>query len=79
MQERLSQCDMVIKYINDFGSITTLQAFHDLGITRLASRIHDLKKRGYCFARETMESQNRYGQPVRYIRYSFLTIDRAEE
>lgn len=43
----MTQCERIIKYINDFGSITTYQAFTDLGITRLASRIHDLSERGY--------------------------------
>ena len=44
--EKLSQCEMIIKYIRDFGSITTLQAFRDIGCTRLASRINDLKTVG---------------------------------
>ena len=65
-----SQCDRIIKYINDYGSITTLQAFSDLGCTRLASRIRDLRKQGYSFKIEVVTSKNRYGEPVRYNRYS---------
>ncbi len=65
-----SQCDRIIKYINDYGSITTLQAFSDLGCTRLASRIHDLRKQGYNFKIEVVTGKNRYGEPVRYNRYS---------
>lgn len=65
-----SQCDRIIKYINDYGSITTLQAFSDLGCTRLASRIHDLRKQGYSFKIEVVTSKNRYGEPVHYNRYS---------
>lgn len=34
----------VFKYMNDFGSITSLQAFLDLGETRLSARIYELKK-----------------------------------
>lgn len=39
----MNQCDKIIRYIKDFGSITTMQAFQDLGITRLSGRIYDLK------------------------------------
>lgn len=66
----MTQCDMIINYIKEFGSITTLDAFRDLGVTRLASRIHDLKEQGYDFKRETIRSENRYGEPVHYMRYS---------
>lgn len=65
-----SQCDRIIKYIEDYGSITTLQAFTDLGCTRLASRIHDLKRQGYNFKIEVINSRNRYGEPVRFNKYS---------
>ncbi len=67
--EKLSQCKMIIKYIRDFGSITTLQAFKDLGCTRLASRITDLKNRGYRFRDKYVTSKNRYGVKVSYKKY----------
>lgn len=67
--EKLSQCEMIIKYIRDFGSITTLQAFNDLGCTRLASRINDLKNRGYRFRDEYVTSKNRYKVKVTYKKY----------
>lgn len=67
---RKTQCDRIVRYIEDYGSITTLQAFTDLGCTRLASRIHDLKNRGYSFRIETVKSKNRYGEIVNYNRYS---------
>lgn len=66
----MNQCERIIKYINDFGSITTLQAFSDLGCTRLASRICDLRKQGYEFNKNFETSKNRYGESVNYIRYS---------
>ena len=79
--EKLSQCEMIIKYIKDFGSITTLQAFRDLGCTRLASRINDLKNRGYTFGDEYVTSKNRYGVKVSYKKYYLEgtdgTVDKA--
>lgn len=32
-----TQADRVLDYIKQFGSITTLEAFRDLGVTRLSS------------------------------------------
>lgn len=65
-----TQCDRVIKYIQDFGSISTLEAFNELGCTRLASRICDLSKEGYEFDKNFETKKNRYGEKVSYIRYS---------
>lgn len=67
--DRLTQCEMIIRYIKEFGSITTLQAFRDIGCTRLASRINDLKNQGYKFKDEFVTSKNRYGATVSYKRY----------
>lgn len=50
----MTQKQMVINYIDDFGSITQLQALADLGIMRLASRISDLKEDGFKIVK-TME------------------------
>ena len=41
-----------IKYINDFGSITSYQAYADLGVTQLGTRIKELKAKGYEFKTE---------------------------
>ena len=73
--EKLSQCEMIIKYIRDFGSITTLQAFRDIGCTRLASRINDLKNRGYRFRDKYVTSKNRYGVKVSYKKYYLEEAD----
>ena len=66
----MTQCERIIKYMDDFGSITTFEAFSDLGIMRLASRIHDLKEAGYDIKRESIKAKNRYGEIVHYARYS---------
>ena len=45
----MNQCDKIIRYIKDFGSITTMQAFQDLGITRLSGRIYDYGEKVHYF------------------------------
>ncbi len=65
----MNQEQKIINYVERFGSITTLDAFRDLAITRLSARIFNIKKMGYkvTSARET--SKNRFGEDVNYSRY----------
>ena len=71
---RYTQKELVMKYINDFGSITPMQAFSDLGITKLATvvsrLIHD---DGVEFVKSMQISRNRYGRSCTFMRYSFPT------
>lgn len=60
----------ILNYISDFGSITPMQAFSDLGITKLATRVSELKKDGWTFKREFVCSTNRYGHNVTFAKYS---------
>ena len=39
----MTQEDKVLQYMQDFGSITTWDAFTDLGITRLSAKIFNLR------------------------------------
>ena len=73
--EKPTQSERIIQYINDFGSITTWEAFTELGITRLASRIHDLTDEGYEFDRKVEKAKNRYGEHIHYTRYSLRKDD----
>lgn len=66
----MNQWEKIIQYINDFGSISPMEAFSDLGITKLATRISEMRKDGIEFEQKWECSKNRYGQSVRYMRYS---------
>ena len=65
-----TQTERVLNYVATFGSITTREAYLDLGIARLASRIYDLEKQGHHFNRETIKSKNRFGEDTHYTRYT---------
>ena len=65
----MTQNEMVLQYMQDFGNITPLKAFQDLGILRLAARIKDLTDRGVKISRSLEFATNRYGKKVRYMRY----------
>ena len=70
--KEVNQNDLVLAYIRAYGSITTLEAFRDLGVARLASRICDLKKQGYTFHKDIAKAKNRFGKNVRFTRYSLI-------
>ena len=69
---KTTQKDRVLGYINEFGSITTWQAYADLGITRLAAKIFELKRDGYIFSTEVIKNTNRYGEPCHYFKYRLV-------
>ena len=64
-----TQCERVLKYMRDFGSIDPKQAIADLGVYRLGARVYDLKKRGHKIRRRMVTAKNRYGEPVRFAEY----------
>lgn len=68
----MTQGERIVQYMLDYGSITPMQAFENLGITKLATRIGEMRERGIEIQSEFMSGKNRFGQPVRYKRY-FLT------
>lgn len=67
----MKQTERIVDYINTFGSISSKEAFVDLGVTRLSARIADLKDEGYEFEDEWETSKNRYGEAVSYKRFRF--------
>lgn len=66
---KLTQCDIILRHLNTFGSITSLEAMQEYGIMRLASRINDLKRRGYPITGETATSKNRFGEKTSFKVY----------
>ena len=66
----MKQTERIMQYLNDFKSISSWEAFRDLGITRLAARVSDLEEEGVVFERKREAVTNRYGEKVYYTRYS---------
>lgn len=70
-----TQCERVLAYIEQYGSITQLEALKDLGVMRLASRISNLKKEGYPIISEMVTVENRYNEKCRVKRYMLAGSD----
>lgn len=66
---KVTQKERIVGYIREFGSISSWEAYSDLGITQLGARIDQLKKEGYDFRTEWESKKNRYGEQVSFKRY----------
>lgn len=69
-----TQTKRIIQYMREMGGITSLDAFREIGCTRLSARIADLERLGWSFNRTSQASKNRWGDKVTFTRYS---IDKA--
>lgn len=68
---RPTQNQRILDYIREFGSITQLEALRDLGVMRLASRISDLRSKGYEIESEIVTVKNRFEEQCHIKRYRF--------
>ena len=66
---KITQKDRIINYIRQFGSITSKEAYNDLGITQLGARLDQLQRDGFQFVTEWEKGKNRFGEEVTYKRY----------
>ena len=65
----MTQTEKVLRHIEDYGSITQMDAIRDYGIMRLASRVNDLRRCGIPIITEREEGRNRYGEKCHWARY----------
>lgn len=65
----MNQRDHIYEYIEKNGSITPMEAFSTLGITKLATRVSEMREAGTDIVGEWESTKNRYGKTVRYMRY----------
>ena len=65
----MSQCEQILRYLEDVGSITPMEAIEQFGCLRLAARIADLKKLGVKIRTTRAVGKNRYGEKVSYAIY----------
>lgn len=68
----MTQKEAVLKYIEEKGSITPKQAIEDLGITKLATVVSNLRlKDGVEIKKESVKVKTRYEKSTVIKKYSF--------
>ena len=64
-----NQTAEVKRHLMAEGSLTSMQAFLEYGITRLSAIIYNLRKEGHNIESIPIDKQNRYGRHVRFAKY----------
>ena len=77
MEKKITQRDRVLQYIMEHGHITSYKAYKDIGCTQLATRISELKDRGFSFRKERVKTVNMYGDPTHYDMYILIKTGEA--
>ena len=72
---KVTMKDRIYTYMCDFGSITTFEAFAELGCTRLSEYIRQLREE-FRISDKWESRVNRYGEKVEFKRYSLAWEDR---
>lgn len=75
VQSKPTQNERILHYMREFGGITQLEALRDLGVLRLASRISDLRRKGFDIVDERVTVNNRWEEKCRVKRYSLREVD----
>lgn len=66
----VTQCEKILQHLEQYGSITAMEAVTEYGIMRLASRITDLKKQGVPINRDIISGKNRFGENIYFAKYT---------
>lgn len=65
----MTQHQKILEYIRKNGSITPMEAIQEIGCTKLATRVGELKRAGYNITGEMETGTNRWGEKCHYMRY----------
>ena len=68
----MTQEQRILEYMKTHDGITTLQAYNDLGITRLSARIFDLRSKGHIISTERVFVMNRYYEQTNVTKYKVV-------
>lgn len=68
----LSHCQRVLRRL-EIGPLNPLQSWRELGVYRLAARVHDLREQGYAIGKDSINVENRYGETCRVAQYTLTS------
>lgn len=66
----MTQGEKVLDYMKKHGSITTMEAFKNFGITRLSARVFELREKGYMIDSDPVKVKTRDSEKVTVARYT---------
>ena len=76
-KKKTTQAGRVLAYIEEFGSISRVEAMMDIGVANLTAVIDIIRnKLGKNIVTNRIKTKNRYGESVSYARYTIAEDDR---
>ena len=70
-EKTMTQQERVLDYLQSGNTLTCLNAFNELGITQVASRIFELKEKGHPIAKRMTKVINRYNEKCSVAEYFY--------
>tara|TARA_R110000744_G_scaffold10938_2_gene33647 strand:+ start:569 stop:826 length:258 start_codon:yes stop_codon:yes gene_type:complete len=67
-----NQTEEILWHLQNKGTITTWDAIHNYGATRLSSIIFNLRHRGHTIDSVPLKLTNRYGKPTTIAKYTYV-------
>lgn len=67
----MTQRDRILKWLMDYGTLTRVEAFAELGIIESPARISELRKMGHVISTTREHGKNRYGEPVSWVKWTY--------
>lgn len=68
----MTQKEEILQYMEERGWITPMDAIHQIGCTKLATRVSELIRDGHRIEKETVRYTNWRDQPRHYTRYRLV-------
>ena len=65
----MTQHEAILRYMQLYGAITPMDAWNELHITKLSTRIGEMIRDGYKIEKESVRHKNSYGSMTHYTRY----------
>lgn len=72
---KMTQGEAILEYLKHHETISPMDAFYELGITKLATRVGELIRDGYKITKTPVNGTNRYGESTRYMVYALKKED----
>jgi len=69
IKKPMTQCEMILEYMNTKGKINPIDALRDIGIFSLSQRISDLKRSGHNIISERVTTLGWRGNKINFAEY----------
>ena len=65
----MTQKEMILSHLQEYGKITSWEAIKEYGVTRLSQYIYLLRKEGLTIKADVVIKTNRFGKQIHFNEY----------